>query len=72
MAQSGLARLHGVQEVRGSNPLTPTSNRGYIDHLHRAGFPKWQVQVGFNTKQLLEGFRNELEVTTRTAEYYCA
>jgi len=36
--------------------------------LYRAGFPKWQVQIGFNTKQLLEGFRNELEVTTRTAE----
>ncbi len=25
VAQSGLARLHGVQEVGGSNPLAPTS-----------------------------------------------
>ena len=24
VAQSGLARLHGVQEVGGSNPLAPT------------------------------------------------
>ena len=26
MAQSGLARLHGVQEVGGSNPLAPTGH----------------------------------------------
>ena len=27
VAQSGLARLHGVQEVGGSNPLAPTRDR---------------------------------------------
>ncbi len=27
VAQSGLARLHGVQEVGGSNPLAPTRER---------------------------------------------
>ena len=27
VAQFGLARLHGVQEAGGSNPLTPTSSK---------------------------------------------
>jgi hypothetical protein len=30
------------------------------------------VQINLITKQLLEGFRNGLEVTTRTIECYCA
>jgi hypothetical protein len=31
VAQFGLARLHGVQEAGGSNPLTPTSFIKEID-----------------------------------------
>ena len=30
MAQSGVARLHGVQEVEGSNPFAPTWEQGGI------------------------------------------
>ena len=39
--------------------------------MHRAGFPKWQVQIGLNAEQLREGFVNELEIITKTVEYYC-
>ena len=30
VAQFGLARLHGVQEAGGSNPLTPTSLKRFL------------------------------------------
>ena len=33
VAQSGLARLHGVQEVGGSNPLAPTIKRDAFQQL---------------------------------------
>ena len=37
VAQSGLARLHGVQEVGGSNPLAPTNKEPPFTYLE---FPR--------------------------------
>ena len=37
VAQFGLARLHGVQEAGGSNPLTPTSFKRLLRHYIHSG-----------------------------------
>jgi hypothetical protein len=42
-----LARLLGVQEVRGSNPRGPTK---FLKHLQTADLPKWRFGVQLESK----------------------